>query len=392
MKININLIKTTPKNLDFNFCVFGDPTTEVNQWIDYHNLETIPSGKYTNIIIPDDMDISDLFIEKEVYEYMDGFSPNLNKNLHVGHLSNLTIASTFQSMGITKNVISIMGDTLDGSVDPDQAFKNYEYICDLFKFKLGDVFYASKMKYKGDLLVDGTDKYLGTKVFNVNDGKVVGIKSDGSTSYFYQDVSLASHLNNKTLYLTGFEQNNHFDQLEVLFPNNDHLGLGLVMIDGKKMSSSDGNIIFASEIIDKFKGEFDDDQVSVNILKGQILKSKPDSVKNIHIKTIFNPKTSFGLYLSYTTARLHSAGSKPSKNIKDFNSNEMKYLYLKSKFNLTPNVLLKGLVELSGIINYMYMNHIIKDNIENQMKFQPLLDDLVFGMEKLGMYYIKKLN
>tara|TARA_R110000772_G_scaffold2410_1_gene8351 strand:- start:59455 stop:60630 length:1176 start_codon:yes stop_codon:yes gene_type:complete len=391
MKIDINLIKTTPKNLEFNFCVFGEPNTEVKQWIDYHNLTTISSGKFTNIIIPKDVSMEDLFTEKEVYEYMDGFSPNLNKNLHVGHLSNLTIASTFQSMGITKNVISIMGDTLSGSVNSEEAFKNYENTCNLFKFGLGDIFYASKMKYKGDLLIDGTDKYIGTKIFNVNEDKVVGIKSDGSTSYFYQDVALASHLNDNTLYLTGFEQNNHFNQLEVLFPNNDHLGLGLVMIDGKKMSSSDGNIILAQEIIDKFKNEFEDIKVGVNILKGQILKSKPSSVKNINTKDIHNPKTSFGLYLSYTTARLHSAGSVPSKNITDFNSNEMKYLYLKSKYNLTPNVLLKGLVELSSKINNLYLNYTIKGNEDNQKMFQPLLDDLVYGMDKIGMYYIEKI-
>jgi arginyl-tRNA synthetase len=390
MKININLIKSTPPNLAFNFCVYGEPPTEVKQWIEYHNLSTISSGKYTNIIIPKNVNISDLFIENELYEYMDGFSPNLNKNLHVGHLSNLTLASVFQSMGITKNVISIMGDTLNGEVDPEEAFENYENTCDLFNFSLGEIFYASKMKYNGDLLVDGVGDYEGTKVFNT-DTPIVGIKSDGSTSYFYQDVALASHLNAKTIYLTGFEQDNHFNQIKSMFPHTDHIGLGLVMIDGKKMSSSDGNIIFASDIIDKFKNEFKDTKVGVNILKGQILKSKPSSVKNINTKDIHNPKTSFGLYLSYTTARLNSAGLTPNENINEFISKELEYIYLKSKYNLTPNTFLKGLVELSGKINNLYLNHTIKGNEGNQKMFQPLLDDLVYGMDKLGMYYIEKI-
>lgn len=393
MKIDINLIKTTPSNLDFNFCVYGEVSPEINKWIDFHNMSTIPSGSFTNIIIPPNIDMNDLFIQNVPYQYMDGFSPNLNKNLHVGHLSNLTIASALQSMGISENIISIMGDTLSGNVDPIKTFENYKKMCDLFKFKLGDVYYASQMEYKGDLLVDGEGDYEGTKVFDIDGEKVVGIKSDGvSTSYFYQDVTLADHLNDKTLYLTGFEQDNHFNQLKKLFPHIDHIGLGLVMIDGKKMSSSDGNIILAQEIIDKFTDEFSDIKVAVNILKGQILKSKPNIVKNINTKDIHNPKTSFGLYLSYTTARLNSAGLYPSEDIKGFYSNELKYSYLKSKYNLSPNTLLKSLVDLSSEINNLYGKYTIKNNIDNQKMFQPLLNDLVFGMDKLGMYYINEVK
>ena len=393
MKININLVKETPNKNEFNFCVFGEPNNEIQKWINYHKLSTIPSGKYTNIIIPENFNIDNLFIEKDVYKYMDGFSPNLNKHLHVGHLSNLTIASTFQSMGITENVISIMGDTLDGNVDSDEAFKKYQEICELFNYNLGNIYYASNMEYDGDLLVNGTGDYIGTKIFNVDGDQIVGIKSNGTTSYFYQDVALASQLNDKTLYLTGFEQDNHFTCLNKLFPQVNHLGLGLVMIDGKKMSSSDGNVIMAQDMLDIFNNEFKGNiKVSVNILKGQILKSKPSSIKHIDTKNISNPKTSFGLYLSYTTARLNSAGSKPSKNILKFNSNELHYLYLKSKFNLTPNLLLKGLVELSNKINQLYTTHTIKGNTDNQMMFQPLIDDLVFGMYKLGMYYVDKIE
>ena len=390
MKININTLRTTPPNMDFNFCIFGEPSGDILEWIKFHNLETDPSGKFTNIIIPQETKLSDLFLTKDEVEYMDGFSPNLNKNLHVGHLSNLIIASAFQNLGVANKPISIMGDTLEGDVDQEETFKNYEDICDLFNYKLGDVYYASKMEYTGDLLKDGKGDYKGTKVFEVEDEKIVGIKSNGSTSYFYQDVALASHLNKSTLYMTGFEQNNHFSTLGKLFPTVNHIGLGLVMIDGQKMSSREGNVIFASEIIEKFKSEFEDEKIAINILKGQILKSKPDSVKNIDTKNIDNPKTSPGLYLSYTTARLNSAGLTPSGG--DWNSQEMEFAYLKSKYNLTPNVLLKALVDLCGKINNLYMNYTIKDNVENQKMFQPLLDDLVKGMEYLGMNYVEKVK
>ncbi|CAG7579690.1 MAG: Arginine--tRNA ligase [uncultured marine phage] len=382
--------------MDFNFCIFGEPSGEILEWIEYHNLGTEESGKFTNIIIPQEVDMKDLFLEKESFGYMDGFSPNLNKNLHVGHLSNLIIASAFQNLSIAKEPISIMGDTMDGEVDQTETFKSYESICKLFNYKLGDVYYASKMDYDGDLLKDGEGDYKGTKVFQVEDEKIVGIKSNGSTSYFYQDVALASHLDKSTLYMTGFEQNNHFETLGKLFPTVNHIGLGLVMIDSQKMSSRDGNVIFASEIIEKFKNEFEDEKIAINILKGQILKSKPDSVKNISTKNIDNPKTSPGLYLSYTTARLNSAGLVPSQwdspIIEEFNSQEVEYSFLKAKYNMSPNILLKSLMDLCGKINNLYMNHTIKDNPKNQMMFQPMLDDLNKGMSLLGMNYVEKVK
>lgn len=40
------------------------------------------------------------------------------------------------------------------------------------------------------ILSDGEGEYTGTEVFNINNNKIVGIKSDNTTSYFYQDIAL----------------------------------------------------------------------------------------------------------------------------------------------------------------------------------------------------------
>ena len=101
MKIDINKIKTTPSNFGFNFCVFGSPSEEIKLWCEYWNLEMIQSGKYTNIIVNDNFNIKEAFNIPEKYEYIDGFSPNLNKHLHVGHLSNLVMANAFQKLNMT---------------------------------------------------------------------------------------------------------------------------------------------------------------------------------------------------------------------------------------------------------------------------------------------------
>jgi len=392
MKIDINKIKTTPINLGFNFCVFGDPSDEVKDWCNYWKLNMVQSGKYTNIMINDSFDISEAFIKSSEYEYVDGFSPNLNKHLHVGHLSNLVIANAFQKIGVGNKFIAIFGDTLDGVVNKEDALLSYNKYCNYFGYNVDNVFYASEMEIKDNsLLEDGEDDYVGSKVFNLGDEKIVGIKSSGSTSYFYQDVALAEHLNSKTLYLTGFEQDNHFKSLKKIFPTTNHMGLGLVQLDGKKMSSSEGNIIYLEDFIDGLMSQFNSDiKLVYNIIAGQILKSAPSSNKSIDSKLITNPKLSLGLYLSYTMAHIKSCGVETQSN--DFYySKELEFNELKSKNNLSPNLLFSSLVSHCKKINKLYETHYIKGNDDNIKLFSDLISDLELGMKKLGMFSIDKV-
>ena len=391
MTINPNSIKTTPINMDFNFCVYGEPSAEIKEWISFWKLKTIQSGKYTNILI-EDKDINLLFNSPKIYDWVDGFSPNLNKYLHLGHLSNLVFAKAFQSIGIGKSFIAILGDTLDGNINKEDAEKKYIDYCSQFKYTLNGIFYASSQVLKNtSLLKDGEGEFEGTKVFDIDNQKIVGIKSNGNTTYFYQDIALAEKLNGPTLYITGFEQDNHFSLLKKLYPHINHIGLGLVTIDGKKMSSSTGNVIMADEVIDLIKSKFNDDlKLTWNVIAGYLLKYTPNSIKDISLKSIDNVKSSYGLYLSYTLAKMKSAGMKPNNSSK-FNSNELQFKLLKAQYNLSPNILFESLIELCKKISALYTTHHIKDNLENQKMYQPLLDDLSLGMHLVGMFNIDKV-
>lgn len=394
MQIDINKIKVTPKNLPFNFCVYGEPSQELIDWANYWHLQLEKSGAYTNILLSDDTNIFDIFNNPTIYEYGDFFSPNLNKHLHLGHMSNLIIAKCLQSLSISKKTIAILGDTLEGSVDKSDALKKYNEYCNQFGYNIDNIFFASEqiLDNVSNILTNGEGEYEGTKVFNVDDNtKIVGIKSDGSTSYFYQDVALASNLNKSTLYITGLEQNPHFDNLKKLFPETNHIGLGLVTVDKKKMSSSEGNVFFMEEIIDIVKQKFNGDlKLTWNVLAGHILKYDLPSMKDIDLKQIDNVKMSHGLYLSYTLARLKSAGMVPNK-ISMFISRNLQFKLLKAKTYISPNGLFEELIEHCRLINKLYIDNHIKDNIENQKMFQPLLDDLLFGMECLGLFNIDKV-
>lgn len=392
MKININDIKFTPKNIDFALCVYGNPNAEIQEWCNYWNFQTSESEEFTNIHVPKGFDISKAFFDFKTYEFCDGFSPNLNKHLHVGHLSNFVYAKAFQKMGIGKKFIAVFGDTLTGIVSKDDALDTYCNYIKKFDYKVDKAYYASSVKLKDfSLLQYGTGEYEKTKIVEVDGQKIVIIKSDGSTTYFYQDIAVAQDLQASTLYLTGFEQTEHFANLKKLFPNTDHIGLGLVLLDGKKMSSSEGNIIYISELLDAMLPLFNNNyQLVWNILAGLILKTEPKSVKKIDTTVISNTKISPGLYISYTMAKMSSAGIelKPSEN---YDKVELALKSLKAKNNLKPNFLMEAILDHCKTINQLYETHYIKDNPDNFNMFQTLTGDLLKASLEIGLFPISKV-
>lgn len=395
MKINVNDVKFAPTHVDprFQLCIFGLPNDKLVAWMKHWELESTYVQPYTNILIKDAMPIEDMFEgPTTLFEYVDGFSPNLNKHLHVGHMSNLVFAKAFQGLGIGKKFIAIFGDTLDGSVNKDHALDAYEHYCKQFRYKVHRGYFASTMKlHDFTALVSGEGDYATTKVFDVAGEKIVGIKSDGSTTYFYQDVALAQQLKASTLYLTGLEQDNHFKLLNKMYPQVSHIGLGLILLDGKKMSSSEGNVIYLQDILETLLPQFNNDYNLVyNVLAGNILKSEPKSVKNINSETLSNPALSSGMYISYTMARMKSAGI---NLVRDgfYISSELAIRSLKSKVNLNPLHLYTGIVEHCKKINSLYRTHQIKDNPENAQMFYSLTCDLVIGASELGLLPVEKV-
>ena len=391
MKININKVITTPKNLPFNLCVYGKLSDEILAWAKFHKFGINISDKYTNIILTKNVNFDDIFEPIKTFDNFDGFSPNLNKNLHLGHLSNLILAKSIQKMGLVDKTIAILGDTINGDVEKEKAFNKYIQCLQKFDYKLDNIYYASEqLLTDNNLMIDGSGEYVGTKIFNIDGEFIVGLKSNGQSSYFYQDVALQQKLIGQSLYLTGIEQTNHFNLLKKLYPNITHKGMGLIMIDDKKMSSSSGNVYFLEDIFELLKNDFKDEKLCYNIIAGQILKYSISTSKNINLKDITNVKTSLGLYISYTMSRMFSAGIEKN-NTKLFNSKKMKYYDFKSKYDIEPNLLFNSLVELCKDINALYVTHIIKNDKENKIMFQKLTDDLILGCNKLGLFIIDKV-
>lgn len=399
MSVDANIFKVIPEQLGmgFGFCVYGEVSDEVLDLANVCSFKVEKTEKYTNFFPTEKTDFSKLFFEKK-FKYMDGFSPNLNKHLHIGHFSNLVLAKAFQSMGVADEYVSILGDTLKGDVSKEDALQKFIEYCHKFDYKVDKIYFASEMKCDDSKFVDGTGEYEGTKVIEAGDNKVVAIKKDGSTSYFYQDIALASLLNDETLYLTGYEQENHFNTLKNIFPHVNHVGLGLVKFqtnklagENGKMSTRLGNVIFLEDLMSDLKAEFgENEKLCYNIFAGYILKNHPKSDKMFNIDTIKNPKNSPGLYMSYTVARLKSAGVEFEEQ-SGFNKQEMIYSFAKSKSTLSPVYLFNACVDLCKEINNLYVTHHIDGNEENKKMFSVLLGDLALGMKKLGMFEVDKV-
>jgi arginyl-tRNA synthetase len=399
---DINAFKVIPEHLGmgFGFCVYGDINESILELAYKCSFKIVKADKYTNFFPTENTDFLKMFPVQKKFKYMDGFSPNLNKHLHIGHFSNLVLAKAFQGMDTAEQYISILGDTLTGDVTKEEAFEKFIEYCKAFNYKVDKIFYASEMKCDESKLVNGTEKYEGTKIIEAGENKVVAIKKDGSTSYFYQDIALASLLNESTLYLTGYEQENHFNILKTIFPHTNHIGLGLVKFmkfdklevnEKPKMSTRLGNVIFLSDLMSDLMKEFDGNQeLSYNIFAGYILKNNPQSDKVFNAETIKNPKNSPGLYLSYTMARMKSAGVEVKYN-ESFIKQSMQFYLLKSQQSLNPSILFNALVDLCKEINTLYIDHQISGNEENKKMFGLLLSDLALGMKKLGMFEVDKV-
>ncbi len=403
MKISYKELTPIPKEIspNFGFCSYDALSNDLKLWVEYHKLHVEHLECYTNIFIPQGINVRDLFYDLEphvVFDYMDGFSPNLNKNLHIGHLSNLVLAKAFKSLSVVKEIVALLGDTLTNQftlVTKKEALDNlYKYLID-FNVDYDAVYFASSMVHllEVDLnLQPGEDQWEGTQVFVLPDGtKIVGVKSDGSTSYFYQDVVLASLLQRPTLYLTGAEQSNHFSALKSLYPSIEHIGLGLLTLNGSKMSSRVGNVIYVEDFIDSILSDFNNDiQLVYNVCAGFILKSKPEKNKSINTDLLTNVKNSQGLYISYTMARLYSAGLY-FKCSEHFSSQELEFAYCVSRTELNPSRLFSALVDHCKDINFLYGTNKIVDNEHNQKMFQVLLSDLLLGARYLGLFWVKKV-
>ncbi len=323
-----------------------------------------------------------------------------------------------------------------------EFMKMYEILNVKFDSYHGEAFYNDKMADVVKLL---TEKELteiddGALIVRLNDDLPPALikRSDGATLYITRDLAALLYRYNtyhfdKVLYVVGNEQKLHFNQLkkvsDLMGYNFDitHVNFGLVLIDGKKMSSREGKVVKLYDVISE----------AVNLAlkaiteKNPNLKDKEEAARKIGVSAvIFNDlkndrkldidfnleeMLSFegltGPYLQYSSVRIYSM-------LKDETIKEglvdptlfkddlyYKLVILLSQFSNTlervilengPHILSRYLLNLAATFNQFYGAHkvIVEDEKvknTNLILIKAVRVVLNEGMRLLGMAHLDEM-
>ena len=325
-----------------------------------------------------------------------------------------------------------------------EYMKVYEMLDVSFDSYDGEAFYNDKMqrivdelKEKGLLVKDE-----GAMIVDLGDAFPPALiqKSDGSTLYITRDLAalfyrLETYDFNEVLYVVGNEQKLHFEQLKEvvrlmgyeIYHNIHHINFGLVLQDGKKMSTRKGKIVKLADVLDeacKLSLEYINEK-NPNLPNKELIAKKIgvsavifNDLKNYRVNEIefnledmvnFTGQT--GPYLQYTSVRItsiltdyvydlnnldyrlfiHDHSFELIKNIAQFEE-----ILIKAKVEYSPSVLAKYLLNLASYFNSFYAKEkiIVENDLERNTKLclisiiRSILDE---GMRLLGMQVITKM-
>lgn len=254
---------------------------------------------------------------------IDGFSPNMNKELHVGHLRNLAIARSLKSIlrGHNATFVALLGCSLGVT---ESAVEGWKLWTDFVHYH-PQVYYDTALPQDLIQTREPTVEEVEKRVIDPNEpgpdwelpklwdgpnGPVIVIRADGRHLYAYHDLTFAKTVG-PTHYITGHEQKGHFASLGLA---DKHLPMGLVLgPDGKKLSSRNGTAMLAAEAMEAViaqLGEMADPQtarqVAWNILAWNFLHASRGTDLKFEVEKWVRPEAP-GMYASYTYARVRKA-------------------------------------------------------------------------------------
>ena len=268
---------------------------------------------------------------------------------------------------------------------------------------------------EGAVIYRGEKKGLHTLVF---------ITSKGTPTYEAKEISLAFLKeervpSDRSVIVTAAEQVGHFrvvlaalDELAPLIAKKTaHVPHGLLRLASGKMSSREGNVITASDFIQrviKKAGEKNEDpliaeQVAVGAIKYMILRQAPGSDIIFDEKKSLSLEGDSGPYLQYALVRARSVLSKnsdvvrPSSDVGRTTSNtylieriilHFPEVVARAARELAPNLLVNYLTELAGEWNSFYAQERIIGGENEKHKLlvaRAFVNTMTNGLTLLGI-------
>lgn len=245
---------------------------------------------------------------EEQQRIIDAFSPNLNKELHIGHMRNLALASSLSRILPKPDTkfVSLLGTSLGVKLKGLQGWDKWTSFVDFhpkvyYDCALPQDVVETRLETDTELRSQGCEVWDGPK------GAVIVKKTDGRHLYSFHDLAFASYVG-PTHYITGHEQKEHFEALGL---GDKHYPMGLVLgDDGKKMKSRDGEAFSAQEAMDMLRENLDEtpepEKLAWNVLAWNCLQAKRERNLQFEPQKWTQPDSA-GMYITYTYARILSA-------------------------------------------------------------------------------------
>lgn len=316
----------------------------------------------------------------------------------------------------------------------DVAFDSYN----------GEAFYNDKMQTIVDELKEKRllKKDQGAMIVDLGESMPPALiqKSDGSTLYITRDLAALFYRKHtyhfdEALYVVGNEQKLHFTQLKEVvkkmgydfFEDIHHINFGLVLQDGKKMSTRKGKFIKLEDVlneasklslayINEKNPELENKEkiaqdIGVSAVIFDDLKNYRTNDFEFNLEEMVNFVGQTGPYLQYTSVRIKSILNSVTVVSETMNFDLFKddhffeiiktvsqyqEIIEKAKSEYAPSVLAKYLLNLASLFNSFYGNEkiIVEDIVERNTKIQLLKmvrNTLNDGMRLLGMQVILKM-
>lgn len=336
---------------------------------------------------------------EKTYGYIiDGFSPNLNKELHIGHLRNLALAKSLSKLFPGSRMVAMLGAAV--GIDPGAERKLNEWF-DFVDYH-PEIYYDDRLILPESVVLEpGSGDQEGCLVWEGPNGPVIVQRSNGKRTYAYHDLAFTNTVH-PTHYVTGEEQLDHFKSLGL---GDKHLGMGLVLgALGKKMSSRSGHDMSAREaldcLIERIKETPEPTKLAWNIFAWNFLKANRE--KNItFIPEQWTKPEHPGMYISYTYARVASALGDAQGSREEISDNDVKLLgfasykdhYLERARTFTsPAYVANYAHELATVITGAYCRERIADGRPG-FQFAVRRAHRVLGecMDVLGMNLLQRV-
>ncbi len=316
----------------------------------------------------------------------------------------------------------------------DESLKEFQKTYDLlgiskFDSYNGEAFYLDKMDGVIEELKEKNllKKDQGAYVVDLEDmPPALIMKKDGATLYMTRDLAAAFYRKktynfDEAVYVIGNEQSLHLKQLKAVinkmghdFANNmHHVNFGMVLQDGKKMSTRKGKTVKLHDVLVEAKDmaktyiknadSVDVEEVSRQVGIGAViyndLKNYRTNDIEFKLEDVLRFEGETGPYIQYTYARIMSLLKNNELKDIDFEKVEINsYIWnlvfklyefndiiVKAKLGYDPSLLAKYVMDLAQEFNKFYGNCKINDGDDNEKAFKLKVSNSVAIVLKEGL-------